>query len=318
MRGSPSVSLGPALAALGVGLLSALQSQINGSLADALGNGLEAATISFSIGFLVLTIAGVLLPRMRSGLRELRRVVRSGGIPRWQLLGGVLGAFFVLTQAMSVPVGGVALFAITTVSGQTAASLVVDRIGLGPLGRQAVTPGRVMSALIAIAAVASAVAGRWGGESLSLVLVLMGVVAGSAIAVQQAINGRVSVVSREPLVAAWVSFFTGALALILVVGTAVITGSSDLAVPPDTDWWLYSGGFLGVIFIATAAWVVGRVGVLRLALLSIAGQLLAAVLFDLVFTDYVDVGLVVGVVLAFVAVAVNATGGRMRPGMMKA
>lgn len=310
------VILWPTLAALGVGLLSALQSQINGSLADALGNGLEAATISFSIGSLALTILAVLLVRMRRGLGRLVRAVRAGEIARWQLSGGVLGAFFVLTQSMSVPVGGVALFAITTVSGQTAASLVVDRVGLGPLGRQAVTPGRVFSALIAIAAVACAVAGRWGGESLSVILVLMGVGAGAAIAVQQAINGRVSVTSGEPLVAAWVSFCTGALALIIVAAISVTAGATDLAPPPGTQWWLYSGGLLGVIFIATAAWVVGRVGVLRLALLSIAGQLLGAIVFDLVFTDYVDLGLVIGVVLAFAAVAVNNVGLRRRTGMM--
>lgn len=318
MQRTPGLPLWPTLAALGVGLLAALQSQINGSLADALGNGLEAAAISFCIGFLVLTVAGVLLPRMRSGLGRLRLVVRSGGIPRWQLFGGLLGAFFVLTQAMSVPVGGVALFAITTVSGQTTASLVVDRIGLGPLGRQAVTPGRILSAVIAILAVVSAVAGRWGGESLSLLLVTMGLVAGAGIAVQQAVNGRVSVASGEPLVAALVSFATGAFALLLAVVVAVISGLSDLSVPPGTQGWLYSGGFLGAIFIATAAWVVGRVGVLRLALLSIAGQLLGAILIDLAFTDYVDTGLVLGVVLAFAAVAVNNVGARARPGMMNA
>lgn len=315
MQRTPAALL-PLFAALCVGLLSALQSRINGSLADALGNGLEAATISFTIGALALTILAVLLVRMRRGLGRLVQAVRAREIPRWQLIGGLLGAFFVLTQSMSVPVGGVALFAITTVSGQTAASLVVDRLGVGPLGRQEVTPGRVLSALIAIAAVASAVAGRWGGESLSVILVLMGIAAGAAIALQQAINGRVSVASGEPLVAAWVSFCTGALALIVVAAIAVRAGASDLSPPPDTQGWLYSGGLLGVIFIATAAWVVGRVGVLRLALLSIAGQLLGAILFDLAFTDYVDLGLVMGVVLAFAAVAVNTVGVPRRTGMM--
>ena len=318
MRGTHAFPLWATLAALGVGLLSAVQSRVNGSLADALGNGLEAATISFTIGFLSLTVALGLLPRMREGLRRLRGVIRERGIARWQLFGGVLGAFFVLTQTLSVPVGGVALFAVTTVSGQTVASLIVDRVGLGPMGRQAWTAGRILSAGIAIAAVACAVAGRWGGESLSLLLVVMGLAAGGAIAVQQAINGRVSTASGEPLVAAWVSFLTGTIALIAAAGIAVLAGVSDLSPPPGTDLWLYSGGVLGAIFIATAAWVVGRVGVLRLALLSIAGQLLGAIAFDLAFTDYVDVGLIVGVALAFTAVAVNGVGRRVRPGMMNA
>ena len=40
---------------------------------------------------------------------------------------------------------------------------------------------------------------------------------------------------------------------------------------------------------------------LRLSLISIAGQLLGALLLDLIFTEFVDTSLVLGVLLAFVA-----------------
>lgn len=296
-------------AAITVGALAALQSQVNGSLADVLGNGLEAALISFGVGLVVLTLMGLVMARMRSGMRVLVAATRSGGIPRWQVFGGLLGAFFVVTQSMSVPVGGVALFAITTVAGQVTASLIVDRMGLGPYGRQPVSSARVMSAIIAIAAVGSAVTGRWGGDGLSLLLVVMGLVAGGAVGVQAAINGRVSAVSGEPLVAAWMNFIVGTSALVIAVGIAASTGLTNLAIPTDSPAWLYTGGLIGVIFVTTTAWVVGRVGVLRQALLAIAGQLLGSIVLDLIFTDYVDLGLILGVVLAFVAVVIS-TGGR--------
>jgi transporter family-2 protein len=303
-------SLWPVSAAVVVGALAALQSQVNGSLADVLGNGLEAALISFGVGLVLLTLMGLGLARMRAGVRRLLIAVRSGAIPRWQVFGGLLGAFFVLTQSMSVPVGGVALFAITTVAGQVTASLIVDRIGLGPFGRQPVSSTRVISAIIAIAAVGSAVTGRWGGEGLSLLLVVMGLVAGAAVGVQAAINGRVSSVSGEPLVAAWMNFIVGTSALMIAVLIATSTGLTDLSIPADSQAWLYTGGLIGVVFVATTAWVVGRVGVLRQALLAIAGQLLGSIILDLLFTDYVDVGLVLGTVLAFVAVVISTAGRR--------
>jgi transporter family-2 protein len=306
-------SLWPVSAAVVVGALAALQSQVNGSLADVLGNGLEAALISFGVGLVLLTLMGLGLARMRAGVRRLLIAVRSGAITRWQVFGGLLGAFFVLTQSMSVPVGGVALFAITTVAGQVTASLIVDRIGLGPFGRQPVSSTRVISAIIAIAAVGSAVTGRWGGEGLSLLLVVMGLVAGAAVGVQAAINGRVSSVSGEPLVAAWMNFIVGTSALMIAVLIATSTGLTDLSIPADSQAWLYTGGLIGVVFVATTAWVVGRVGVLRQALLAIAGQLLGSIILDLLFTDYVDVGLVLGTVLAFVAVVISTAGRRPVP-----
>lgn len=306
-------SLWPVSAAVVVGALAALQSQVNGSLADVLGNGLEAALISFGVGLVLLTLMGLGLARMRAGVRRLLIAVRSGAIPRWQVFGGLLGAFFVLTQSMSVPVGGVALFAITTVAGQVTASLIVDRIGLGPFGRQPVSSTRVISAIIAIAAVGSAVTGRWGGEGLSLLLVVMGLAAGAALGVQAAINGRVSSISGEPLVAAWMNFIVGTSALMVAVLIATSTGLTDLSIPADSQAWLYTGGLIGVVFVATTAWVVGRVGVLRQALLAIAGQLLGSIILDLLFTDYVDVGLVLGTVLAFVAVVISTAGRRPVP-----
>jgi transporter family-2 protein len=306
-------SLWPVSAAVVVGALAALQSQVNGSLADVLGNGLEAALISFGVGLVLLTLMGLGLARMRAGVRRLLIAVRSGAIPRWQVFGGLLGAFFVLTQSMSVPVGGVALFAITTVAGQVTASLIVDRIGLGPFGRQPVSSTRVISAIIAIAAVGSAVTGRWGGEGLSLLLVVMGLAAGAALGVQAAINGRVSSISGEPLVAAWMNFIVGTSALMIAVLIATSTGLTDLSIPADSQAWLYTGGLIGVVFVATTAWVVGRVGVLRQALLAIAGQLLGSIILDLLFTDYVDVGLVLGTVLAFVAVVISTAGRRPLP-----
>lgn len=64
-------------AAVSVGALAALQSQVNGSLADVLGNGLEAALISFGVGLILLTLMGLALPRMRVGMRALKDVTRS-------------------------------------------------------------------------------------------------------------------------------------------------------------------------------------------------------------------------------------------------
>jgi transporter family-2 protein len=78
---------------------------------------------------------------------------------------------------------------------------------------------------------------------------------------------------------------------------------------PPTEPWLYLGGPIGVMFIAAAAVVVRVTGVLVLGLASIAGQVVGAVVIDLVLpTEGARPGVatLVGVALTLVAVGIAA------------
>jgi transporter family-2 protein len=97
----------------------ALQTRINGEFGLALGNGTLAALISFSSGLVL--VAGVTLSfrRGRQGIANVRRALASKELPWWAILGGVGGAFLVLSQGLGAGVLGVALFSIAVVTGQT-------------------------------------------------------------------------------------------------------------------------------------------------------------------------------------------------------
>ncbi len=297
-------------AAFGVGALTALQSRINGELSYVTGNGIEAAVVSFGSGWLILTVMLLAWRPMREGLRQVMASVRDGRLKWWQVLGGLLGAFFVAVQSTTVPVIGVAVFTVAVVAGQSANSLVVDRIGLGPAGRQDITVARVLSAVLAVLAVGVAVSDRWSGPgNSSLLAVAAALVAGLAIAVQQAINGRVGRAAGNAFTATWINFGFGCLLLGSAFGLAWAFTSYDPGPLPSQPLWLYLGGAIGVLFIATAAWVVQVLGVLLFALLSIAGQLTGALVIDIVLptpgSTFHPV-LVLGVLLAGLAVAVGA------------
>lgn len=285
-----------------------MQSRVNGELAGFTNSGLEAAVISFGSGLIILTVMVVSSTKVREGIRRILSQIRSGEFPRWQILGGILGGFFVGVQTSTVPVIGVALFSVAVVAGQIVNSLVVDRVGLGPAGVTAITPLRVMSALFAIGGVGIAVSGRLSGSEFKLFPVLLALTAGLVIAIQQAINGRVGVATRNAFSAAWFNFIFGTTAL--VVASTINIASSNMALqsPVGAPWWSYTGGALGVIFIATSAWVVPRIGVLLFALISISGQLTGALVLD-VFTptDGTELGwqLFIGIGLTFLAIALS-------------
>lgn len=303
----------PVAAALLVGLLTAAQSRLNSELSHAFGNPLEAAVWSFGSGLAVLGVAVALSPPLRRGLRRVATAVRAGGLRWWQLLGGVLGGFFVGVQSAVVPLVGVAIFTVGTVAGQSVNAVVVDRVGLGPAGVQAVTVRRLVSAALAIVAVVIAVSGRLGGSSFSVVPVALAVLAGCGIAVQQALNGRVAIAANGPMPSSVLNFAFGTVGLVAALAVTTVANGSTLHPVGGAPWWSYLGGVVGIVFITLAAWVVPLIGVLLFALLSIAGQLTAALLLDLLApTPGASVGwnLVAGLVLAFVAVSVAARGRR--------
>ena len=290
----------------------ATQSRINGELAVAIGSSVDAATISFVTGFAIVWIYLASSRAGRRGVRALLSAVRQRRLVPWQLIGGFLGAYAVWAQSLAVPAIGVALFTVAVVAGQTSNSLAVDRWGLGAAGRIPVTPRRIAAAAVGLIAVAVAVSPRLTGESTAILALAVSLSAGVLIAIQQAINGVVARAASSSWTATGVNFALGALALSLAVIVLAVLGQpfhfSELPASP----LLYLGGPIGLLFIAGAAWAVPLLGVLRFALVSIAGQLSGAVVWDVVAPTsgaIVSAHLIVGTMLAFVAVVVSARKG---------
>jgi bacterial/archaeal transporter family-2 protein len=269
---------GAILAALG-GVCLAVQGRVNGQLGHDLRDGVFAALISFAVGLVLLIVGTAALPRARRGLARLVRSVRTGRLRWWECLGGTCGGFVVACQGITVATIGVAVFTVAVVAGMVVSSLAVDRAGIGPSGPQPVTPPRVAGAVLAVVAVLVAVSDRLGHPS-GLWLAVLPALAGFGLAWQIAVNGLVRREADNVVVPTLVNFTAG-IALLVVVAAVDLLLRGFPPAPPG-QWWLYVGGPLGIGAIATAVVAVRLVGVLVLALSSVAGQLIAAVGLDLV------------------------------------
>jgi transporter family-2 protein len=259
------------LLAVAAGAALAAQARVNGALRSRLGDAVVVALVSFTVGTVALVAAALATGRWRAVARL------RDGTRWWWWLGGLAGAALVASSAAAVPLVGVALTSVAIVAGATAGSLVVDRIGLSPRGRQRLTPPRLAGAAIAVAGLLVGTVGQ-SGDVRPWLLLLVGV-AGFASAAQQAANGHLQRASGEALVAASVSFLVGTIALALVVATVAVSGAL-----PSLHWpaspGLYLGGFGGAAYIALGAFTVPRLGVLRLTLGTVAGQLAGGVVLD--------------------------------------
>nr|WP_314845036.1 DMT family transporter [uncultured Microbacterium sp.] len=267
-------------AAVSIGVMTAVQARINGVLGVEVHNGVVAGLISFAVGLVALIVVISCLPSARRGVARLRDGVRAKTIPAWMLLGGACGALTVSTQGITAGVLGVSLFTVGVVAGQTMHGLVLDRIGFGPAGVVAVTPGRVLGAALALAAVGISLSGDVLA-SAPLWMLLLPFAAGVGIAWQAATNGRLAQRVQSPITATFVSFVAGTVALLIAAGISVaITG---MPAAPPTEPWLYLGGLLGFAYILLGAFVVAHTGVLLMGLGSVLGQLAASVVIDLVW-----------------------------------
>lgn len=240
--------------------------------------------------------------RTRRAALALVSHVHTGALKPWNYFAGFGGGIFILGQALVVPAFGVTIYIIAVVAGQTAASLLVDRLGIGPAGKQAVTTLRVVAAVIAVVGVAVSSLGRGDVGSIAVAAVAYGLAAGAATAAQYGLNGTIAKATGSAMVTSALNFAMGftLLGVLLIVNTFVF--GNPIALPPSLleTPWLWLGGPLGMLFIASAALFVRHLGVLVFTLASVAGQLGGALLLDLFFptpgtvlTVFVLVGLVV-------------------------
>ena len=295
------------LAALS-GILISFQARANGELSLRLDNGLQAAFISFSSGLLLIAIISIFNPSIKNGARKLRAAVAAKEIAPWTLFAGALGGAFVAVQTQIVPLIGVAIYSVASIAGQSATSLLVDRIGFTGGGKKPISPRRIAAAVVTVLAVLVSVLDRIDARNLSLIAVALAGLAGAIVGVQRALNGLINEHSGQSFTTSLLNFIMGSSALGIALLFAVAIGKVEFVALPAGPWWIYMGGTIGVIYIAFTSTIVQHLGVLTFTLFSTGGQLIGALFIDIYSpTEGVSVSayLVSGIVMTFLGVLVG-------------
>ncbi|BAK16226.1 uncharacterized protein SSIL_1803 [Solibacillus silvestris StLB046] len=99
----------------------AIQSQINALFSKKVGV-LESATVSFMVGALALFFLAFFFGK--------GNFLNVFTVPKWQLIGGLLGAFFIVINIFSVNLIGVAATFMAVIIGQILVGAIIDHFGL--------------------------------------------------------------------------------------------------------------------------------------------------------------------------------------------
>jgi len=130
------------LMAILAGALVPVQAGLNMVLRQHLADPSQAAFISFAVGTLVLLAYCLALRHQWPSLAEM------GRIPPVLWIGGAFGAFFVATTIFLGPRLGAATMTAFMLSGQLAASLLLDHYGVIGFPEHAVSPWRIAGVVL--------------------------------------------------------------------------------------------------------------------------------------------------------------------------
>ena len=285
-----------------------------------LGNPIQAATVSFGSGLIIIAIFAVTHHGMKQGLIGIRKAVAEGNLQRWNLFAGMLGGTFVAIQTNTVPIIGVAIYSVASISGQTASSLIVDALGISGGARKHITFRRIFASFITVFAVLVSVWDRIDSNDLSWLPVTLAGIAGAIVGIQRALNGKINIYSGQHWTTSLLNFIMGTTFLLVLTAILIPTGHYKFESLPSGPWWIYTGGVLGVIYIAYSATIVQHLGVLTSTLLSVGGNLFGALLIDWLYPAkgiHVSIWLVIGILLSFIGVLVGGAGSQSQKRLLK-
>lgn len=267
--------LAATLGALAAGAGVSVQTSVNGHASVAVGSPVLATAINHGSALvlaLVVAVAMGALPRAARSLRARRSELRW-----WWFLGGLMGFVGVLAIITVTPTVGVVAVAVAVTLGQLVGSVMADSWALGPGGRRSLTPLRGIGLAIAVVAVVVGAVGRFDlGNALVVPVV---VIAGIIIALQQAANGWLVVVSGEFAAMSVVNFATSGFFVGIALLVSHLVDPIDFAAIPA---WAPLGGAIGAVVGVVVALAVRSVGVLTVMLCIAAGQAVTAIVLDLV------------------------------------
>ncbi len=114
---------------------------------------------------------------------------------------------------------------------------------------------------------------------MDTVFLILAFLAGAGGPVQAGVNVQLRAWTKDPVLAAMISFAVGTLALLLYALIFRIP-TPDVRYIRDVPWWAWTGGIYGAFLVAVSVVLAPTLGAATLMALIVAGQLTGGLLLD--------------------------------------
>jgi bacterial/archaeal transporter family-2 protein len=108
---------------------------------------------------------------------------------------------------------------------------------------------------------------------------LLSVLAGVAVAFQTGVNSQLRTDTNNPVLTALISFAIGTIALLILYFT-VFRQSPAFPAQYTFQWWKFTGGLLGVLYVTGVVIAAPRIGAANALAFIVGGQFVAAIIID--------------------------------------
>ena len=261
-----------------LGFLTPIQTAANSRLRQSVVSPMVASLVSFSVGTLFLAI--VVLCEKGSLLIESELIER---LPWWAWCGGLCGLWGLTVNIIIFPKLGAVQTALMPMLGQIAMGIVIDSFGLLQSPIFPFTLKRAVSLLILLIGIVMIVKRKESMEKKSNLLIwqLIGISGGAVFAMQPSMNSLLSVGLYSSVHAAFVSFITATIMLLLLV---ILIPRDRVNIPKifsfNRPWWSWLGGIIGGTFVTGFAFFASKTGIGILLITSICGMLSNSLIID--------------------------------------
>ncbi|WP_258088238.1 DMT family transporter [Weissella fangxianensis] len=266
------------------GFLLANQNPINSDLSKIVRSPFLAASISFLVGTLFL---GLLSWGMTGDLWPSKQFISNQ--PMWIWLGGLLGGIYLTSNVVLFPKLGAMQTVILPILGQILMGTIIDTFGWFQADLIPLTGLRFIGLIILTLGVICAVVlpsklnnsevilDNTRKNNAKLFWQIWAIIAGAVSAIQQAINGHLGTILNNSEQAAFISFFTGFL-LIMVFSLIVERRLPKISELKTTKVWNWFGGILGGSFVLATVLTVPQIGAGLTITMSLIGSITGSML----------------------------------------
>ncbi|MGN5456396.1 MAG: DMT family transporter [Candidatus Kurthia intestinigallinarum] len=293
--------------AMAIGVIMAIQSAVNAQLRIYVGSAYVTSWVSFTVALPFLIIMTYV-----TGASLGFPLTLFETEPFYIWIGGLCGAVALMSNVLLFPVLGSVQTAILPIVGMTIMGMLIDHNGWFQVPHYAFGWARFAGLLLVLTGVVLVVYRKKAvvvSTNRQWLWRLLGIVGGLLLAIQVAVNGRLSTVLHSAPHAAFISFFVGMLTLACIV---VVTKHSfrQVLTPfrEKAPWWIFLGGILGGTFVLANAYLAGVLGTGQTVVFALFGQMTASVIvqqFGLFHSEKNRVRLmqIMGLVIIIVGVA---------------
>lgn len=296
-----------------IGISLPMQTAINSQLRICVKSPFIASSISFLVGTLFLLLTCLIM-----GINIMIPAQLFSTTPWWVWIGGVLGATWVTANIFLFQKLGSIQATIMPLFGQVIMSMIIDNFGWLNSIQLPFNLTRLLGIILVIAGILLAILFKKSNNEEKVQQKnktiwfwrFFGIFMGMIIAVQGTINGQLGIVLQSPVHAAFISFLSGTIFLIIVAFLKEKSFKNALEpIKQKAPAWIWLGGCIGAIYVIVIVILVSNLGIGQAIVIGLFGQIVGSTLiehFGLIKSPQHKVKLIqiIGLAIMFVGVLI--------------